>query len=465
MFFRRRAPKAEQLKIVIIGAGEVGFHVAQRLAEEHKQVVVIDQHADALRRLEESLDVQTVLGSGASPSVLHEAGAASADILLAATDSDEINIVACLFAGAIAPHAVKLARVRNAEYSAYINMLADPVLNISKLVNPEEEIVRTIDRVLTLPGAIEYGEFADRRIRMVSLHVEEGPLVGQPLTRFRQIVGDDGIMVGGIGRGDTLIVPSGTDEILAGDVVYFVYKSTSLRTLLAALRRERDMIGTVCIVGGGNIGERLAALFEKKGIAVKLIDKNPARCEVLADALDKTLILHGDGTDKALLLEENIHKTDAFIAVSSDEETNIISCLLAKSLGVKKTVARVNKAAYLPLVESIGITHSVSPRISAVNSILQYIRQGNVLTSFSVGGDAAEVLEVLLTAESPLAGGEVQSLNLPRGVLMLAVLRGEEAFIPTGRTVLAANDHIVLLALRRVMPEVENLLAARRMEP
>ena len=367
MLFRRAPQKVEELKIVIVGAGEVGFHIAQRLSEEQKQVVVIDQNPDKLRRIEDNMDVQTVLGSGSIPSVLKNAGAGDAAIFLAVTDSDETNIVACLFANTIAPKAMKLARIRTEEYTAYPQLLGSGSLQISMLINPEQEIVRSIERLLTLPGAVEYGQLADGFIRMVGMRVESGPLIEQPLTRFREIVQDDGIMVGAIARGQKLIVPSGSDVIKAGDTVYFAYKPTSQRALLRALHKTRGSLGTACIVGGGNIGLRLARLLENKGVDTKLIDISEERCEQLADQLQGTLVLHGDGTDKSLLQEEHIDQMDAFIAVTGDEESNILSCLLAKSLGVKETVARVNKAAYLPLVEAIGIAHSVSPRLSAVN--------------------------------------------------------------------------------------------------
>lgn len=442
MLFRRAPQKVEELKIVIVGAGEVGFHIAQRLSEEQKQVVVIDQNPDKLRRIEDNMDVQTVLGSGSIPSVLKNAGAGDAAIFLAVTDSDETNIVACLFANTIAPKAMKLARIRTEEYTAYPQLLGSGSLQISMLINPEQEIVRSIERLLTLPGAVEYGQLADGFIRMVGMRVESGPLIEQPLTRFREIVQDD--------------------VIKAGDTVYFAYKPTSQRALLRALHKTRGSLGTACIVGGGNIGLRLARLLENKGVDTKLIDISEDRCEQLADQLQGTLVLHGDGTDKSLLQEEHIDQMDAFIAVTGDEESNILSCLLAKSLGVKETVARVNKAAYLPLVEAIGIAHSVSPRLSAVNSILQYIRQGKVLSSVSVGGDAAEMLEALVDEESLVAGKRVYELGLPKGILLLGVIRGGEAFIPSGQTVIQPQDRIVLLSLREKMSKLEGIVSKKK---
>ena len=254
MLFRRAPQKVEELKIVIVGAGEVGFHIAQRLSEEQKQVVVIDQNPDKLRRIEDNMDVQTVLGSGSIPSVLKNAGAGDAAIFLAVTDSDETNIVACLFANTIAPKAMKLARIRTEEYTAYPQLLGSGSLQISMLINPEQEIVRSIERLLTLPGAVEYGQLADGFIRMVGMRVESGPLIEQPLTRFREIVQDDGIMVGAIARGQKLIVPSGSDVIKAGDTVYFAYKPTSRGA--ASARPASWAAGTSACVWRGSLRTR-----------------------------------------------------------------------------------------------------------------------------------------------------------------------------------------------------------------
>lgn len=285
--------KKNKNKIVIVGAGEVGFHIAKRLAAEARSVVVIDRDADRLQRLEEQMDVQTVHGSGSIPSVLHKAGVEEASVFVAVTDSDDANIMACLFAGALAPNVVKLARIRHPEYAAHAEFLRDSSLNISLLVNPEQEIVRTIDRLLTLPGAVEYGELAHGRLRMAGLRVEEGPLLNEPLRRFREIVCDDGIMVGAIAGKKRLLVPSGEDVIHKGDVVYFVYRPASQPNLLAALNRKREFLHTACIIGGGNIGSRLAALFEKKGIKTTLIERSAERCQALANHWTRPLFCTG----------------------------------------------------------------------------------------------------------------------------------------------------------------------------
>ena len=454
--------RLEQSKIIVIGAGEVGFNIAQRLSGEKKSVVVIDLDAEALRRLEDGLDVQTVLGSGASPGILIEAGTKDASIVLAVTDSDSANLLACTFANVIAPQAIKLARIRDEDYTSHADILASAALNISLLVNPDEEIVRMIDRLLSLPGALEYGDFAKGKLRVVGMHVYEGPLVGQPLKRFRDIVQDPGIMVAAIVRDQRMRVPSGDDRIEEDDLVYFVYLSSSQNKLLSSLHRTRTVFNSVCIVGGGNIGFKLAQRLEGKGIRVKLLEHNAERCEEIAEQLSSTLVLHGDGTDKQMLMEENVHAMDVVVAVTSDDETNILTCLLAKSLGVKETVVRVNKSAYLPLLHNIGIDHSVSPRLAAVNCILQYIRQGGILSSFSVGGEAAEIVEVQVDADSPFAGKNVRELGLPKGALLLGLVRNEEASIPTGSTSIQAQDRVIILIERKVVSDVEMLLTAKK---
>lgn len=459
--------KSERKKVVIVGAGEVGFHIARRLTQENKEVTVIDLNPDRLKRITDNLDVQVVLGSGSSPAVLKQAGSEGASVFLAVTSSDEANIMACLFANAIAPKAMILARLRNEEYAGYPELFGQNGLRISMMVSPEKEVVRTIDRLLSLPGSSEYAEFAEGRIRMVAYRIEESTtgqsgIVGQSLLRFRELAKDDGIMVAAIARKNKLIIPTGQDSLQYGDIAYFVYRQRSQKALLRILGRTRAFFNTVCIVGGGTIGMLLARLYEDKGMDVKLIEMKEERCNELATELGNTLVLHGDGTDKTLLLEENIAEMDVLIAASSDEETNILTCLLAKSLGTRTTVARVNKPGYLSLVESIGIDHGVSPRQSAVNTILNFIRQGKMLSSVAVGNEAADVLEVVAQEGTPLVGKPLKDLDLPKGALAVSMLRGTEVYIPNGNTVFEADDHVVILCARDVLSAVEAHLAVHK---
>lgn len=461
MRFFSRAPRVEQLKVVIVGAGEVGLNIAQRLAQESKQVVVVDQSAEALRRVTEVLDVQTFQGSGCSPVVLSDAGVMEADIFLAVTDSDEINIMACLFANAISPDVVKIARIRNEEYNLYQDALTNKPLNISTIINPEIEVIKAIDRMLTVPGAVDVSEFADGRVKLVGIRIESGPLVGKQLMFFRDVVPDANVLIAAIVRGDNLIIPSGRDEVLAGDVVYFACKDKGMESVRNASGKNANMIRDVLIIGGGNIGLRLAVLFERKGLHVKIVDRDEARCQVLAEKLNSALVLHGDGTDQDFLREENVGAMDVVISLTSDEETNILSSLLAKNLGAKKTVTRVNKVAYQPLVNAIGIDHSFSPRLSAVNSILHHIRRGKVLSSVSIRGEGAEALEAIVDKDSELADKPVKDLPFPRGTLLLAIMRGKDVYIPSGDSVIKGDDRIILLTTRENVSRVEEALTVK----
>jgi trk system potassium uptake protein TrkA len=329
------------------------------------------------------------------------------------------------------------------------------------IINPEVEVVKNIDRLLSLPGAVDYSEFADGRIRMVGMRICSGPLVGVRLMNFRTVISDGDVIIAAIVRNDELIIPTGMDEIRADDVVYFVCTESSLESVRNVVAALEDPIRSALIVGGGNIGMRLATLFERKGYHTKLVDRDEERCAVLAEKLNSTIVLHGDGTDQDLLREENAGTMDAVVCLTSDEETNILCSLLAKNMGVRKTVARINKVAYQPLVRAIGIEHSVSPRLSAVNSILHYIRKGKVLSSVAIRGEEAEVMEALAEAQSDIVGRPIHKLSFPKGALVLALVRGTEVVIPSGDTVIEPQDRILILSTRQAVSDVEQALMVK----
>ena len=459
--FFNRQQRPEQFKAIIIGAGEVGYHLAQRLAAEHKRVVIIDKNADMLRHLSEHLDVQTIHGSGCSPRVLQEAGGNEADIFLAVTDSDEVNLVACLFAGLIAPQATKLARIRNEEYIEHQAAFTKQPVNVNKIINPEAELVHALDRMLTMPGATDYNEFADGKLAMAGIHLEEGPLVGTQLLQFREIAQDDGLRVAAIVRQGRVIVPYGTDTIEAGDIVYFIFTPRSRGTIRRISATTQESVHNILIIGGGNIGLRLARHFEDRGYHVKLMEKDEERCQVLAEKLNSTLVLLGDGTSKDDLQEENAGSMDLVVALTANDETNILVCLLARSLGARRTVSRVNKSAYFSLARATGIDHCISPRLAAVNTALGYIRKGRVLASVSIEEDAAEILEAEALANSSIVGTPLRKLSFPRGASLLAVVRGDEVIIPGGDTVVQPDDRILILAQRQSMGAVEASLMVK----
>ncbi len=454
-FFFKKKPAADKLKAVIIGAGEVGVRVADHLAMEEKDVVLIDIDAEALRNASESMDIKTVQGPGDSPVVLQQTEVDRADLVLAVTDSDATNIIACLFANKLWPTAVTLARIRNEDYTRGQEDLINGVLGINTLVNPESEVVKTIERMLSLPGILEYNEFADGLVKMVSLQVDSGPMVNLRLLDFNEIVPEN-IIVAGIERDDKLLVPSGQDQILSGDVVHFVTLPGNLRVLRRATDYfDQEPARSVFIIGGGNTGLRLAQLLEKMGYSVKLAEIDEGRCLHLAEVLHSTLVLRGDGTDQMFLREENIGEMDAVVTLTGSDEKNVLIALLAKSMGVGHSIVRLNKKEYHPLVESVGLHYYVNPRTAAVNSIMRYIRGGLVMASVALGNDEAEVVEIVAQRNSKLVSTPLFELGLPKGALVLAIVRRGEAIIPTGQDIIKPEDRVVILARREIMDKME----------
>lgn len=450
------------MRIVIVGAGEVGFHIAHRLASESKEVVVIDKSAEALKRFTELLDVQTLQGSGSSPKTLEEAGVLGADTFLAVTDSDETNLVACLFADSLAPGIVKLARIRSEDYTRYKPNLVQELLNIDTIINPEVEVVKTIEQAMSVPGAEHVSEFADGRIKLVGLRVgEESPVTGVRLQDLRQNTGNLRFIVAAIFRNEKLIVPYGKDRIRSGDLVYFVCETEDLKKVLKIFGSRAEPLRNILIVGGGNIGLRLALELENKGFHIRLIEKDKERCHFLAEQLLHTIVLHGDGTDQELLEEENIWDMDMMISLTGNEETNILSSLLARRLGAKRTMTRINKFAYMPIISAIGLGHIVSPRLSAINTIVQHVRRGKVLSAVSLKGEEAEVLEAIALESSGIVGKPLKDLHFPKGAIVLAILREGESSIPGGESVILPGDHIIILSMRRNIPRVEQELMVK----
>ncbi len=431
--------------IIIIGAGEVGYHLARRLSRDKKSVTLIDSDIKKLNHVQNSLDVRTMQGSGTDPQTLEQAGIREADVCIAATNTDDTNLLVSIFASILNPNITRLARIRSQDYTKYEKEMQESGLDIQMMVNSDEEVVRTIDRLLSLPQALDYAEFASGQVRMVCYKVDEGVFIGKSLKEFHKIVNTSGILIAAIRREGTLFIPSGDDTIEQDDVVYFVYKVLAQKILLHALNKHRAFFSSACIVGGGNIGKNLALLFESKGVQVKIIESNYEKARELAADLNKSLVLAGDAREKDLLISENIGKMDVFVAVTEDDETNILTCLLAKNLGIREIVARVNKTAYLPLLASIGIEHTVSPRLAAVNSFLNFLSQGKVFSSVSIGADEAEIVEAELGEDSQYLNTPLKNLNIPKGTLILCIVRRGEVQIPNGNSEFEAKDRIIIL--------------------
>ena len=450
------------MKILIVGAGEVGFYIASHLTLENKEVVVIDKNPDAIRRVSESLDVQVVQGSGSSPVVLEDAGIRNAEIILAVTDSDEANLVACLVANMLSPSTKKMARVRAGDFDKYHENLRESAPHIDTIINPEIEVIKTIESMMSVPGAVDVAEFADGRIRFIGIYLDKNSrLAGIKLAELPEKITDSRPLIAAVVRDEELIIPRGSDRLMPGDLIYFISEKDKLPETLSVFDKHLKPVNRVLIVGGGRIGFRLARSLEKKAVYCKIIEKKPDRCAVLAEGLNKSIVLCGDGSDQALLAEENIQDMDVAITLTYDEETNILASLLAKRMGAKECITKISKFSYFPLMKAIGIEQVVSTRLSAINTILQHIRRGKVLSSIAIKGEQAEVMEALALATSEIVDKPLKKISFPKGAIVVGIIRREDIIIPTGESVIQPDDRIIIFAIRQAIPKVEKILAVK----
>jgi trk system potassium uptake protein TrkA len=441
------------LRIIIVGAGQVGFHIASHLALENKDVVVLDKNPNALRRVSDHLDVQVMTGSGSSPVVLEEAGIQDAEIILAVTNSDETNLVACLVANIISPSTKKLARIRNADFDDYHENFREMAPHIDTIINPDIEVVKTIHRMMSIPGAVDIGEFADGRLKFVGVNLEDdSQMAGARLLDLPDIIGKARILIAAVVREDELIIPRGEDRLKAGDLVYFISEEEKLLDTLSLFNKFEQPLKRALIIGGGRIGYRLARLLEEHSINCKIIERNPDRCTYLAERLNKAIVLSGDGSDQELLSEENIQDIDI---------VNILASLLAKRMGARKTITRISKFSYFPLTNAIGIEQVVSPRLSAINSILQHIRKGKVLSAISIKGEQAEVIEAVALETSDIVEKHLREISFPKGAMVAGIIRKDTIIIPTGESIIQPGDRVIIFARKEAIPKIEKILSVK----
>lgn len=448
------------MKIIIVGAGEVGFHLAQKLSEENQDVFLVDKDPDKIKRITENLDVRAILGPGTSPEMLRTAGIKNADMLVAATDSDEVNLIACLLARHLNRYILKVARVRNPEYLKEKDLFSQDLLAVDQIINPESVMVDAIRNLMTVPGASDVIDFVEGKVKLVGITIQpDSPLAGRRLLSLKEMEGK--MLVGAIVRETQVFIPRGDDTIQAGDLVYLVTRADELPRELGFFSREEQGARRVMIVGAGQTGAALAAALDQTKLNVKIIDKDAQRCASLAERLAKVIVIHGDGTDRDLLLEENIADTDFMVSITGDEESNVLISLLAKGLGARKCITRVNKLSYIPLVSAIGIDTVVSARLSAIRAILQYIRKGKIISVAPLKGEHAEAIEAEAMETSDIVHTPLSRVKFPKGALVGAVVRGDEIIIPRGNTVILPKDRLIIFALRKVIPKLEKLLTVK----
>jgi len=450
------------VRIIIIGAGEVGYNIADILSKEGNDVVIIDKNEKQLKMVSESLDVQAILGSGSSPHILREAGLDRSDMIVAVTDSDEINMIACLLAATQSNVPLKIARIRSPELNEKHELFDKNHLNIDLCINPEREAVKNAVNLMEFPGASEIIDFAGGLIRLVGFNVDgDCVVIGKKLSKIRELSGGRKVLIVSITRGDKLIVPTGNSVIEENDYLFAVAESTEVREVLNFFGKDLDPPKRVIIMGGGITGFMLAELLEKRGISTKIIEKRQDRCEILASQLNKTVCLHGDGTSQELLKEENIQDTDYFIAVTNDEEANILGALLAKRLGAKKVMSLISRADYVHLISTVGIDGVINPRHAAISTILHYIRKGKIISAAPLYDDRAEIFEVVALETSEITNKPLKEIKFPKGTIVGAIMRGDEVIIPGGDSVILPGDHVVIFTLRSAIPQVEKILTVK----
>ncbi len=449
------------MKIIILGAGQVGSSVAYNLASEDNDITVVDTDPGVLQNLQDKLDLRTVTGIASHPSVLRRAGAEDADMILAVTRSDEVNMIACQIAYTLFHTPTKIARLRSVEYQGEQRLFAQEAIPVDVLITPELLVTDYVRRLIEYPGALQVLDFAGGRVRLVGVKAfHGGPLVGHALRTLKEHMPKADNRVAAIYRQGRAIIPTGDTMIEADDEVFFVAAQENIRAVMSELRRLDRPVKRVMLAGGGNIGHNLARRLEKN-YRVKLIETVGERARFLAESLEQTIVLHGDAADRELLMEENIEDMDVFCSLTNDDEANILSAMLAKRMGATKVMALINRPAYVELVESGIIDVAISPQQVTIGSLLAHVRRGDVVAVHSLRRGAAEAIEAIAHGDrhtSRVVGRRICEVALPNGVTIGALVRGDEVLIAHGDLIIHAGDHVILFLVdKKRIHEVEKL--------
>ena len=446
---------------MILGAGQVGSSVAENLASEANDITLVDIDAARLHNLQDRLDLRTVVGNAAHPSVLVEAGIEDCDLMIAVTQSDETNLVACKLAQQLFNVPTRIVRLRATDYLSNERVLGPDCFGVDLAICPEQVLTDYIVKLIEFPEALQVLEFAHGRVSLVAVRAfQGGPLVGHPLRDLKRHIPSVDARIAAIFRGDTPVLPDGDTIVQAGDEVFCLAASKSIRQVMHELRRMDQPVRRVMIAGGGNIGLRLARALEGD-YSVKVIEYNKRRCEILSTLLDRALVLQGDVTDEALLQAENISEMDLFVAVTNDDENNIMSCLLAKRMGARRVVSLINRRSYVDLLHAGEIDIAISPAQATIGTLLAHVRRGHVTQVHSLRRGVAEALEAVVHGDresSRSVGRKIEELDLPKGAAIAAIVRGDEVVMAHHDTVVQAEDHvIVFITDKSLLPKVEKL--------
>lgn len=453
------------MKIIILGAGQVGGSLAEHLAREKNDITMVDNSMERLRELRDRLDIRVVHGHASDPDILHAADIDDADMLVAVTSNDEINMIACQIAYSLYRTPTKIARIRSNAYTSQTKLFANDAIPIDVIISPEQLVSDYIARLIEHPGALQVLDFAEGEIQLVAVKAyHDGPLVGQELRFLRQHMPNIDTRVAAIYRRGQAIVPQGSTAIEADDEVFFIAAKADIRAVMSELRRLERTYRRFIIAGGGNIGLRLARKLETR-YSVKIIELHSERCKHLSEELKYAVVLNGSASDQDLLLEENIEDTDIFLALTNDDEANIMSSMLAKRLGARKVMTLINNPAYVDLVQGGDIDIAISPQQATIGSLLTYVRRGDMVNVHSLRRRAAEAIEVIAHGDkgsSKVVGKAIEDVDLPEGATIGAILRetdtSNRVIIAHDDTVIESGDHvIVFLVNRKQTKHVEKL--------
>jgi trk system potassium uptake protein TrkA len=450
------------MKVIILGAGQVGSSVAENLVRENYDITVVDTDFQRLADLQDRFDLRTVAGSAAHPEILLAAGAEDADMILAVTNSDETNMVACTIANALFHTPTKIARIRAADYIAHPEIFQQQVIPVDVIISPEQLVTDYILRLIEHPTALQVLDFAGGLVQLVAVRADHGgPLVGRELRTIREHLPGIDTRVAAVYRRDRPIIPEGDTVIEAGDEVFLIAARDEIPLVLGELRRLDKPVKRVMIAGGGNIGMRLARALEREGINTKIIEHNPARARAVAETLDSTVVLLGDAADEELLRREGIEDVDTFCAVTSDDEANILSAMLARRLGARRVMALINRAAYVDLMQGGTIDIAISPQQATIGSLLTHLRRGDVVAVHQLRRGAAEAIEAIAHGDretSRVVGRRIEEIALPHGANIGAIVRDGRVRIAHHDTVIHSDDHVILFVVdKKQIPEIERL--------
>lgn len=442
------------MRIVIVGAGKVGYSLAQYLAQEDHEVIVIENDEERRVIVQNTLDVMTISGNGASPAMLLDPEIRKADLMVAVTDSDEVNMIACMAAKQAGINRT-IARVRNQEYADKDKFKFNQSLGIDLTINPEMVTALEISRILLTPAALDVEDFADGRVRMFEVKIPyDSKLTNIPLFKLKL---PSQTLVAGILRQDRMLIPHGSDVLLPHDCVFFVGEHSAIKKFEDRFTVRKSKLERVMIIGAGRIGRHLAVLLEQAGISVKVIDKDRERCQELAGLLEDGLVLCGEGTDIDLLTEEGVGDADAVICLTDDDKLNLLLALIAKHIGAAKTFVRVGRSDLISLMEKVGVDVVLSPRLLTAGVILRQVRRSDIVSISLLEGAKAEAMEIIVASTSPVANKKLKDAKLPRNCLIGSIVRGNQIIIPDGESQLKPGDRVIVFALPDTVATVVKL--------